>query len=218
MKIYDPCVRCSSIAEAAAITGRLGWDGICVLLPPEMLKNIEKPKTGIDVSIGIEIDTKKPSEIAKAVGRYRKSTDVLAFRSSTPEINRAVLETPEADMLLGAWSGGMNHVLANLSKENDVAICFELSPLMFSHGRQRTELFGRMLDAAKFLRKSKAPVAIGSGAQMPMDIRDFGELVSFGRLLGFGDKTISEAMSGKRVMDNRKRLSEKWIMPGVEVE
>ena len=218
MKKYDPCVRSSDIAGCAHMAEKLGWDGICVLLPQEMFSKTEKIKYGVDVSIGMEIDVKKASDVAKAVERFRRSTEVLAFRSSTAEVNRAVLETAEADMLLGAWIGGMNHVLAGLAKENNVAVGFELQPLMFSHGRQRTDLFQRMLECAKFVRKAKAPFAIGSGAEMPMDMRDHGELSSFGRLLGFQDDAIKKAMSDAIVAENRKRLSGKWIMPGVEVQ
>jgi len=144
--------------------------------------------------------------------------EIIAFRSSTAEMNRTVLETPEADLLTGAWNGGMNHVLANLAKENGVAVGFELQPLMFSHGRQRTDLFQRMLECAKFVRKARAPFAISSGSQMPMDMRDSGELMSFGRLLGFQDDAIKQAMSDARLLENRKRLGGKWVMPGVEVE
>jgi RNase P/RNase MRP subunit p30 len=75
-----------------------------------------------------------------------------------------------------------------------------------------------MLEFAKFIRKAKAPMAIGSGAQMPMDMRDPGELASFGRLLGLQDNEINDGFSGKMALENRKRLSGKWIMPGVEVE
>lgn len=218
MKRYDPCVRCLNMAEAAAIAEKLGWDGICALLPPESFESSGKSNARIDVSIGIEIEARKPSDVSKNIGRYRKTAEVIAVRSSGPEINRLVLEMPEADMLLGGWEGGINHVLAKIGKENNVAVCFELQPLMFSHGRQRTDMFQKMLEAARYLRKAKAPIAIGSGAQMPMDLRDCGELASFGRLLGFDDSQIKAAMSGDRILENRKKLSGKWIMPGVETE
>jgi len=218
MKQYDLCVRSADIEGCAAVADKLGWDGICILLPPEMLKSFIKPKASIEISVGVEIEAKKPSDIAGAVGKYRRSAEMLAFRASTAEMNRAILETPETDMLLGAWVGGVNHVLANLAKENNVAVGFELQPLMFSHGRQRTELFGRMLECAKFVRKARAPFIISSGSQMPMDMRDCGELTSFGRLLGFQDDVIKKAMSGEMILENRKRLSGKWVMPGVDVE
>jgi ribonuclease P/MRP protein subunit RPP1 len=112
----------------------------------------------------------------------------------------------------------VNHVLAAAAKDNGVAVCFEFQPLMFSHARHRTEMFSKMLEAAKYLRKAGASVAICSGAQDPMDMRDWSVLTSFGRLLGFGDTMIQDGFSGKRVLENRKRLSGKWIMPGVEVE
>jgi len=218
MRMVDICVRSADAAGCASTAGKLGWGGICVLVPPDKLKDFVKPKAGIDIALGVEIEARKASDVAKAVAGHRKSAEVLAFRCAGAEMNRVVLETAEADLLLGAWDGGMNHILANLAKENNVAIAFELQPLIFSHGRQRTELFGRMLECAKFVRKAGAPFVIASGAQMPMDMRDPGELTSFGRLLGFHDSEIKKAMSDRIVLENRKRLSGKWVMPGVEIQ
>ncbi|MBM3304193.1 MAG: hypothetical protein FJY76_03775 [Candidatus Aenigmarchaeota archaeon] len=217
MRMIDICVRSADAAGCAAIAGKLGWDGICVLVPPDKLKDFVKPKAGIDIAVGVEIEARKQADVSRNVDRFRRSTEIMAFRCASAEMNRVVLETAEADFLLGAWGGGMNHVLAALAKENNVAVAFELQPLIFSHGRQRTDLFQRMLECAKFVRKARAPFALSSGAQMPMDMRDPGELMSFGRLLGFQDNEIKKAMSDVRVTENRKRLSGKWIMPGVEM-
>jgi ribonuclease P/MRP protein subunit RPP1 len=220
MRLFDQCVRCGDIAKAASAALRLGWDGICVLVPPERFSGARAAagKSAVDVSIGVEIEAVKPADVQRAVAAFRRKAEILAFRSGTAETNRVVLETVEADLLLGAWEGGINHVLAAAAKENGVAVCFEFQPLMFSHGRQRTELFSRMLEAAKYLRKARAPIAIGSGGQDPMDIRDPSVLASLGRLLGFQDDAIKKAMSDERVLENRKRLGGKWVMPGVEVE
>jgi RNase P/RNase MRP subunit p30 len=52
----------------------------------------------------------------------------------------------------------------------------------------------------------------------PYDIRAPADIVSFGRVLGFRDPAIKAAMSDSVLKENRKRLSGKWIMPGVELE
>jgi ribonuclease P/MRP protein subunit RPP1 len=218
MKLYDQCVRCAEAGKAAEMARKLGWDGICLVSEPGQFGKEASPKAAADISFGVEVKVQKASDIAKAVGSFRRKAGVLAFRCSTPEMNRLVLETAEADLLTGFWEGGMNHVLASIAKENNVAPCFELQPLMFSHGRQRTELFQSMLEAAKFIRNARAPFVISSGAQMPMDMRDPGELTSLGRLLGFDDSSIRKALSGTIIEENRKRLGGKWVMPGVEIE
>jgi ribonuclease P/MRP protein subunit RPP1 len=221
MRHYDMCVRCGSVSEVADVAKKLGWDGMCVLVSPEMFAQTKESapvQKGIDISLGVEVEVRKPSDIQKTVEKFRRNAEILAFRSNTAEMNRAVLETAEADLLLGAWEGGVNHVLAAAAKDNEVAVCFEFQPLMFSHARHRTELFAKMLEAAKYLRKAGAPVAIGSGGQSPMDLRDWGMLTSFGRLLGLGDAMVQEGFSGRRVLENRRRLSGKWVMPGVEAE
>ena len=202
---------------------KLGWTGVCLLIPyPEWEGNKEiKKAEGIDFTTGAACTAKSPQQVAHLAKALRGKAEVIAVVGGDLEVNRAAVETPEVDLLLRPWEGrqdaGVNHVVARLAKKNNVAILFELEPLMHAAKRGRSELFERYERTARLLRKYHAPFVIASGARSAWDLRGPSELVSFGRLLGFDDKQIQESMSGNMIRENRKRLSGKWVMPGVEV-
>ena len=75
-----------------------------------------------------------------------------------------------------------------------------------------------MLETAKLVKKFRAPFVLTSGAMSEWDLRSPSEFYSFGKVLGFDPSGIRTNLSDKIVEENRKRLGDKWIMPGVEVE
>ncbi|MFQ5648206.1 MAG: RNase P subunit p30 family protein, partial [Candidatus Aenigmatarchaeota archaeon] len=143
-------------------------------------------------------------------------------RGGDADLNRAAVETPEVDILAHPWRErkdcGLDHVMAKLAAKNRVAVQFDFSELLHSSKRSRVQLLAQLMAAAELVRKYRAPFIISSGARAPFDLRAPSDLVSFGRVLGFRDPDIKRALSGGIVKENRKRLSGKWVMPGVEIE
>ncbi len=208
--------------DAAGMARKLGWDGMAVLAPLKErheLKAIDAK--GMEMSKGI-IVSGKAARIAKDVRSVRKQAEIVAVEGGDPEVNRAALSTAEVDMIIRPWKGrqdsGLDHVMAKLAAKNDVSVCFDFHGLLVSSRRGRVQVMNSMLEAAKLVRKFKAPFVMASGAVEPYCMRSPSDLISFGRSLGFRDPEIKRAMSGRIVSENRKRLSGKWVMPGVEVE
>ena len=81
----------------------------------------------------------------------------------------------------------------------------------------RTEQFRHMLRAARLLRKYHAPFMITSGALSAWDLRAPSELIAFGHALGFDQETVKRAQTMHWLTENRKRLGNKWILPGLEL-
>lgn len=222
---WDLYVSAFQLQEAADMAKRLGWSGIGVLVPLKDkagLKGIKEAcqkVKGIDLSLGVIISG-KGAAAARASQSVRREVELVAVSGGDLETNRAALETPEVDMLLHPWEGrqdcGLDEVMVKLAKENNVSICFDLHPMLVSSRSGRVQVMDSMLDAAGLVKKLKAPFVISSGAIEPYDLRSASDLTSFGRVLGFGDPEIKKAMSGGMVAENRKRLSGKWVMPGVE--
>jgi ribonuclease P/MRP protein subunit RPP1 len=139
----------------------------------------------------------------------------------TVELNRIIMETPEIDILLNhdiSGQCGINHVLARIAKKNGVAIGFDFNQLMTSYRLGRVQEFSAMVETARMVRKFKAPYVLTSGAMDPWDMRSPSELIAMGRLLGFSEGEARKGLSDHIVRENRKRLSGKWVMPGVEIE
>lgn len=224
MKFYDYHVHPEIDLKAmVANLEKLGWSGVCfVCRSLEEMEKIKKelPKTALDVSFGYKIETKNPKNIPKIAKKIRKRVEMILVFGGDPEINRKACETSEVDILTHPEKGeneGMDYVMAKLAKENNVSIEFNFRELLHTYKKSRAKLFSKMFANAKLVRKFRTPFILTSGALDPWDARSPSELISFGRILGFNPKDVKLSMSGQRLEENRKRLSKKWVMPGVEV-
>lgn len=224
--MFDLYVRCS-LEEALEASRRLGWKGFCLVVPWKGRGELEKIRKGIksveglDVSLGVEIEVKRTSQVTKLARDVRKYCDVVIVRGGELEVNRAAVETPEVDMLVSPSNNlnpGFNHIMARLCKKNNVSVCFAFHELLYSYKRSRSGVMSHFLEIAKLLRKYRAPFVIASGALSGWDMRSPSELISLGRVLGFQDREIKSSLSDRIIRENRKRLSGKFIMPGVEIE
>jgi len=218
---YDLHVRSlENIEETVKLAKSLGWNGLGIIMPWKSYKefDLEKLKANnMDMVIGAEIDAKKVSEMRRIVGSMRRRAELLVVNSNDLDMSRAALELPEVDILVSP-AYDMNHVLARLAAKNNVSLCFDFRDLLHSHKKARAGVVSRITEAARIIRKYRAPFIISSGAQSPWDLRPTQELTAFGKVLGFQENQILNALSGKIIKENRKRLSGKWVMPGVEIE
>jgi ribonuclease P/MRP protein subunit RPP1 len=212
---------------SSELARKLGWSGLGLVVPwkaegeIKQLAEAAKSLKGIDAAVGVEL--RGPAHaVRKACQAVRKRVELVVVQGGDLEVNRSSLGMPEVDMLASPWKGrsdcGMDHVTAKMAAKNNVAVLFDFHELMTSSRRTRVQVMNNMLEAAKLVRKFRAPFAISSGAMESYDLRAPSDLMSFGRVLGFQDPAIKGAMSGAMVTENRKRLSGKWVMPGVEME
>jgi RNase P/RNase MRP subunit p30 len=216
---WDMFVRCREAADTAK---SLGLEGIGVLVPFKERHELKEIRAGgIGISTGV-IVSGSAGKVSKDARSVRRQAELVAVEGGDPEVNRAALSTPEVDMLLHPWKGrqdsGLDHIMVKIAAKNCVSVVFDFHSLLVSSRMTRVQLMNSMLEAAKLVRKLRAPFIIASGAVEPYDLRGASDLMSFGRSLGFRDPEIKKAMSDRIVKENRKRLSEKWIMPGVELE
>ena len=209
------------------ILRKLGWSGACFVCESfemirETRKKLENIETNLDIAFGYKIKTEKTNNIPKLARKFRKRVELILVHGGDIEINRKACETPEVDILahpeLGRNDSGLDYVMAKFAKENHVAIEFNFRSLLMSYKKSRSDVFARMLENAKLVKKYKTPFVITSGALEPWDARSPSEMTAFGKILGLNPRDIKANLSGARIEENRKRLSGKWVMPGVEVE
>jgi RNase P/RNase MRP subunit p30 len=214
MKFWDYCVRTDSDpGEVAKMAGKLGWDGLCLFGG-----ETGTGKSGAEMVKGLLIEEKNPEHMRKKVRSERNKFGIIAVMGNSDEMNRAACETSGVDLLLPRGETRIDVVMAKLAKEKKVRIAFEFGQLLHSTLEERGALFSQMLKNAKSVKKSGTPFALVSGALSEFGLRSPSELTAFGRVLGFDSPEIRDAMSGKLLEENRKRLSGRWVMPGVEVE
>ena len=228
---YDLYVQTDQLKETAELAKKLGWGGLGIIIPwtseADLNSFREKVKSlKMDVVVGVELRAKKVSRLKDMARNLRKKVELIFVSGGDPDINRAALSIPEVDVLTHPWGvfselrtdPGFDHVGAKLGTKNNVSIQFSFGEMLHYSKRSRVQLLANLEKAAVLVRKFKTPFIITSGAKEPFDLRGPGDLLSFGRILGFQDPQIKQAMSGQIVQENRKRLGKKWVMPGVEIE
>lgn len=234
MKFYDLHVSAEStegLKETLRIARELGWSGLGIVVKYDknlsrslegLREEIGKIKPKLDIAFGVEIRGEKPEKIRRIAKDLRRNAGLILVSGGDLEVNRKALETPEADILshpsLGRNDPGIDHVMAKLARENNVAMEFSFNELLYAYKNRRAQILQNFLEAAKLVKKYKSPFIISSGAREPWDLRSPSELIALGRVLGLKDPEIKQSLSGKILEENRKRLGNKWVMPGVEVE
>jgi ribonuclease P/MRP protein subunit RPP1 len=227
MGYSDLCIRSMEFGSAAEMGRRLGLDMIAIVVPPDGLPGLEEFIKARDwrkkpaIAKGVELRAGSPGQLRGLASRLRRSAEVLVAIGGTEDMNRAAVETQEIDMLIGHivdGRSGINHVLARLARKNGVAVGFEFGHLLESYRMGRVQEMAALRETAMAVRRFKAPYQLTSGAQEPWGMRGASELVSMGRLLGFTEGEAKRGLTDSMVRRNRKRLSGKWVMPGVEVE
>ncbi len=225
---YDYHCHFENLEGGVKIAKSLGLGGVCLTLNwtneaslNQFLANVEKIKTkDFDIAIAVELEG-KPNQVRELAKRLRKSVEIISVHGGDSEVNRMAVETPEIDILLHPElkreDSGFDHVMAKLAKENNVAIEFCLSDLVYTYKKPRADILKNLLYNAKLVRKFKTPFVLTSGAFSEWNLRAPSELISFGRILGFSDTQISHALLGHMIRENRKRLDRKFVIPGVEV-
>lgn len=223
---YDLCIRLSEepeIKETIVIAKKLGWNGIGILTTQKKISGLRKlfsKERNLDIVFGVCLKPKNTRDVRRMASKLRKKAEIITLESPNLDVSRTALEIPEVDILFLPWNEGnsMNYIMARLASKNNVSIAFNFNELLYSYDRSRTITFSNMLSVARLVRKFKSPFVITSGAKSPWDMRSPADLISFGRVLGFKDPDIKRAISDTIAKENRKRLSDNWIMPGVEVE
>ena len=217
MQSYDYCVLADSdLPDVLKKGALLGWDGMCLLNAGGTIE--PSWESTIELVRGALIETSNANSVKTEAAKLRQGCESLTVRGMNEEVNRAAVETAAVDILLPAPGSKIDYVMVKLAKEKNVAIAFELGLLLQSSGVERSRIFSRMLEVSKIVRNFSAPFVLTSGAMSGWDLRSPSELTAFGRVLGFEEPRIKDSLSGNLAGKNRRRLSDKWIMPGVEVE
>ncbi len=204
---------------------KLGWSGVCfVCRSLEEIEGFRRKlgKAGLDVAFGYKIETNKPDNVPRIAKKVRKKVELVLVNGGNLEVNRKACETSEVDILthpeLGRNDPGLDYVMAKLARKNNVSIEFNFRNILLSYKKSRSDIFSNMLENAKLVRKYGTPFVLSTGAIEHYDLRSPSELISFGRVLGLDPREIKTSLSGAKIEENRKRLGNKWVMPGVELE
>lgn len=220
----------STIEQLAQRAKYLGYSGICFSEYYEGRARLEKLKAeiaqvqemvGIEIFLGFEArNTRELGQLAE----IRQMFDTLLAHGGNLDMNRAAVETKEVDILThpehGRYDSGMNHIMAGLAKQNNVAIEINFREILTATKKTRSKILANMRDNIELAKKYKMPIILCSGAISHYELRDPLSMASMAEHLGMPLKQAKDAVSKIPeviVKKTKERKSGKWIMPGVKI-
>jgi len=220
----------SNLEELASTAKQLGYAGICFVAYPmskreeEILKaEIERVKKsfGIEVYLGFEARNRRELEELK---RRRKDFDILLVRGGNLRMNRIAVQTRGVQILTHPEyersDPGLNHVLAKLAAQNNVAIEINFREVLITSKRSRENVLRNLTKDVKIAKKFHVPIIVCSGALSHWMMRDPYVLASFATQVGLDLKEAKDAVTKvpKKIIEEAKeRRGKGWIMEGVKV-
>jgi ribonuclease P/MRP protein subunit RPP1 len=236
MKFYDLHVHSafsegeSTVAELASRARELGYAGICFSeyfsserRLGELRSEIARVQKEMGIRIFLGFEARNPEELRR-LANIRREFDVLLAHGGDMDMNRAAVETAEVDVLThpeaGRFDCGMNHVMAKLARQNNVAIEVNMRGILMSSGKTRSRILSNMKDNVELGKKYRMPMIVCSGAISHWEMRDPLCLSSMAEQLGLPIKVAKDTVSSvpESILNQAiERRGKDWIMPGVKV-
>ncbi len=174
----------------------LGLDGVFFLTPEN--------------SAILDYDDKE--ELRRKVSSAHSKGKIIVIQGSNDEINRIAVSDKRVSILLSperkrkqdymhVRNSGLNHVLCDLARKNDVAIGINYSELKKLSSKERADRLGRISQYIKICRKRKASIILASFGSSPNSIYD---LRSFGFSLGMSSDQLKSALEKAKDIFNNK--------------
>ena len=151
-------------------------------------------KRGIRVKTAIIVNQKN-------IGKAMQHSKLLIAKSS--DNNRFLIESKKINLIYGfeetnrkdylsQRASGLNHIMCELARKNNVVIGFCYSSLNKSHS---SLLIGRIMQNINLCNKYKVKQVIASFSDNPFALRAPNDLISLFAVFGMDVKTAEEALS-----------------------
>lgn len=185
---------------------RLGFAGVSITYDfddynSEISQEYDEIKLESNILIRkcLKLSCKNQEELKKKVQKSRKKADIIMVRGGDNRINRAACEERNVDILSQPYrnrrDSGMNHVLARLASENDVAIEINLSSFLKTSLRYRHRIISQFRHIMDLKRKYGFSVIITSGARSEYDLRNPLDIFALSNCFGMTKNESFEALS-----------------------
>ena len=177
--------------EFIAIAEKLGFKGLCFLYDVNdylAKRKIENKKNKIKIYNGVLVNSKN---IGKIKTKLKDAGVFIAIKSSNND--RDVIEKSNVSMIFSLEdelrkdfihqrASGLNHIMCNLAKQNDVIIGFSIKSILNSE--KKHIILGRIAQNIKICRKFKTKTIVASFAEKPFEMRSMHDITSLFGFLG----------------------------------
>jgi ribonuclease P/MRP protein subunit RPP1 len=209
-----------SASRLALAAKRLGYHGIMIcneapdrLFRPDAAQQIK----GVDVILGAEVFASNPRALRSRISSLRSRYPLLVFSGYSEDMARAACEDPNLDLLIlrPELRRPLGIVSAKSAGQNQVAIGFDMSPLVQWRGSARSRWIENVRRSLELSRKFDLKMAITMCARSHLDLRSPRDLAALAEVAGFESYETKEALKLPRVLFGRN--NRKWLSPGVEL-
>lgn len=208
MKYYDFNLKGSNFQNDLNLltdANNLGWNCSKLMYNPkdyfnaldykdELMVEIDNLGLDIDFDFGLEIITNNPEELRKLTRKNRNKINYISAFGGNLKINRSALENRQVDVLSRPYfkrhDSGLNHVLAKLAYDNDVAIELSLKDILTNHLSYRAKVISHFKDILLLHRKFEFPLVLTTGSSGVYDTKSCRDFFAIFRSIGFSEAEI----------------------------
>jgi ribonuclease P/MRP protein subunit RPP1 len=226
---YDLCLHAypegaSTISRLALLARNYGYSGIGISNHSDFFDRVEGPyvqSEDFKVIQGVEVYAKNGNELRKLTDRYRRHVTVLAVHGGDEAVNRSACEDERVDILLHPQDGktsGITHILAKLAADKNIAIAFDMAPIICNKGGSRVRALSNYRTNLALVKKYETPFILTSGAMSLYDMRDVRSMVALAKLFGMNEKDAIKGLSYyPSLILKRNTPGSGYVMEGVEI-
>lgn len=159
--------------------------------------DLVKQHKDVSVEIGFLVNHRNFSKASKQYGiTVAKSSDKdrLFIESGKVKIIYGFEELHKRDHLHQRASG-LNHVLCELARKNNVTIGFCYNSLLNKNQILIPTVIGRMMQNIALCQKYKVKAIIGSFSEKPFDLRASHDIMSLFAMLGMHQKEVKNSLT-----------------------
>ena len=160
-------------------------------------EKIETLGRKIIIEIGFIVDQKN-------LKKASMKSALLAVKSSDKD--REFIESKKIRIIYGfeefsrkdyihQRASGLNQILCEIARQNNVAVGFSYSPLLNKPGQVIPVLMGRMIQNINLCQKYKSKTIISSFSSEPFELRPQHDITSMFKIFGMNGKTIKNSMA-----------------------
>lgn len=160
----------------------------------EKTEPLNREKTNI--AIGLIVSDKN-------IGKALQHSKLLVAKSSDKD--RFFIESKKIKLIYGfeesqrkdylhQRASGLNHILCELARKNNVAVGFSYSSLFDNNPETVSLKMGRMMQNISLCQKYKVKTIIGSFAEKSFDLRAPYDVMSLFTMLGMDGKKVKESL------------------------
>jgi ribonuclease P/MRP protein subunit RPP1 len=208
-------------ASRMALTAKgLGYQGIIIcnrdpgrIFMPQAAEKIK----GIEVAIGAEVTASGSKALKSRISALRARYPFIVVRAGSEETIRVASEDPNVDLLIHPCEvrRPLTIATARSAKLNQIAIGFDLRPLVILRGSSRSRWLQAVRRNLQLVRKFELHPVITASALSHLDLHSPRDLVAMAEVAGFEPDEAKMALRRPGILLALNRR--KWVGPGVEL-